>query len=226
MPARLLIAALLVFTAGCTAHGTSASRKYASAPRLENPTVGQAQVGVPGMTNDPVAFVFSAFDGRQVCFDGENTQSPGEASATRYSLRVLNTDDADLSVAPTLKQSVVRVLGSQSTLVPVTRTVQDTVRDRNGNTIATVSRQVQELETEYQTQLRICFPGAPTVLGPQARFMVMLREGATGGGWGFRMGPRPYWVWRFPAADQGPAPVAAPAQGQPAARKVATTAQY
>jgi hypothetical protein len=202
---RLLTAAALVLATAC-AHGpVSANRKYAAAPRIENPLLGRANP-VPGMTSMPEAFIFTSFDPRQICFDDQrSTQSPAEATATQYSLRFLLTDDADLKTAPTLKGGVVQVLNSSSTLVPVRRTVKDTIRDEHGNTIATVDREVQELETHYQTQLRVCFQNPQQALTADARFMVLLREVSNRGSWGIPMGPRPAWVWRFPAADVAPA---------------------
>ncbi len=154
---RIITAAALVLATAC-AHGpVSANRKYAAAPRIENPLLGRASP-VPGMTSMPEPFVFSSFDARQICFDDTgSTQSPAEATATQYTLRFLVTDDVDLKNAPSLKGGQVQVLNSSSTLVPVRRTVKDTIRDEHGNTIATVDREVQELETRYQTQLRHSF---------------------------------------------------------------------
>ncbi len=206
---RIITAAALVLATAC-AHGpVSANRKYAAAPRIENPLLGRASP-VPGMTSMPEPFVFSSFDARQICFDDTgSTQSPAEATATQYTLRFLVTDDVDLKNAPSLKGGQVQVLNSSSTLVPVRRTVKDTIRDEHGNTIATVDREVQELETRYQTQLRLCFQNPQQALSTDARFMVLMREVSTRGSWGIPMGPRPAWVWRFPAADVMPAaPVA------------------
>lgn len=183
------------------AHGSggSASRKYAQAPRIENPLSGNAQVGVGGMTETPDAMAFTAFDGHHLCFEGGNRLSPGEASSSSYSLKFLDTDEVDLKHAATLL-GVVRIINSQSQLVPVTRTVQDTVRDARGNKVGSVDRQVQELETHYQTQVQVCFPEPQQALTMQSRFMVLLKEGAART-WGIAMGPRPSWVWRLPAAD-------------------------
>ena len=212
MPARLIrcafLAASLVFLiAGCTHVPRSAARKYAAAPKIENPLVGQAQTGVPGYTREAEAVVFGGFDGRQLCFQGHNEQSPAEATRTRYSLSILNTDEVDFRHAPTLKTSIVQVLGSESRLVPVTREVQDTVRDSRGNTVATVSRQVQELETHYQTQVQICFPGPQEVLTAEARYMVLLREAASRSMFGIPA-QRSSWVWRFPASEVASPPLA------------------
>lgn len=192
----LMVAVLLT---GCVHRPVSARAKYALAPRLANPLLGVPQVGLPGLTNERQAFVFSGFDGRQLCFDAANEDSPVDTLATPYSLRFLNTNDANLKTAAALRQPAVEVLHSESMLVPVTRTVEDTVRDSHGNTIGTISRQVRELAPIYRTKFRLCFGGLERALTPQARFMVLLRE-EVGGGW---MRPaRPSWVWRFPAADQ------------------------
>lgn len=207
---RGLLVAAIGCLVGCKHAPQSASRKYADAPTMENPLTGKVTVGIPGMTSMNEMFSLSAYDAQNICFDGNNTQGPVEAMGTRYTLAFLNTDDVDFKNAPSLRTSVVQVLNSQNELVPVTRTVQDTVRDARGNTVATVSRQVQELETHYQTQLRVCFPAPGQALTPQAHFMVMLREVQKASTWGIPGGPRSAWVWRFPAADEGPLVSAAP----------------
>jgi hypothetical protein len=203
---RIGLASLVLLAAACAHAPQSAARKYAAAPTIQNPMLGKAQPNVPGMTSEGEAFMFSAFDGQQICFDGANHQSPAEATGTRYTLRFLTTDDVDLKNAPTLSVSAVQVLDSQSHLVPVMRTVEDTVRDRDGNVVATVSRQVQEMEPRYDTQLRICFPGPQQALTADARFMILLREVGHRGAFGIPMRPRSSWVWRFPAADTAGAP--------------------
>lgn len=198
-----------LFTVGCAHNNASAARKYASAPRIENPLLGGAGAPLPGLTTTNEALLFSAFDGQQLCFEGANQQSPGEAMGTRYTLRFLNTDAVDFKTAPSLTTSVVTVLGSSSQLVPVTRVVEDTVRDARGNTIGSVSRQVQEMEPRYETRLRICFAGASQALSAEARFMVLMREAQAGSRvWGIPTGPRSSWVWRFPKADEVSQPVA------------------
>jgi hypothetical protein len=204
---RIVLASLFVLAvAGCKHVPQSAARKYSAAPRIENPLLGQAETRIPGLTSEPEAFLYSSFQNQELCFEAQNTQSPAEATSTRYSLRFLTTDEVDLKNAPSLKTSVARVLSSTSQLVPVTKTVQDVVRDAHGNTVATVSRQVQELETHYETQLRLCFPGSQQALTADARYMVLMRESgaAAASMWGIPMRPRSSWVWRFPAADSAP----------------------
>lgn len=208
---RIFLTSVVFLVVGCKHGPASAAQKYAAAPTIENPLTGKAQTQIPGLTSEPDMVMFSAFDRKQICFEGGNHQSPGEATGTRYSLRFLNTDEVDLKNAPTLKTSVVRVLRSQSQLVPVTRTVQDTVRDGRGNTIGTVTRQVQEMETHYETQVQICFVGPEQALTPDARFMVLMRETSAAVAsttWGIPMRPRSSWVWRFPAAQNASTPVA------------------
>lgn len=198
---RLIAAAVLVVFAGCKHAPMSASKKYASAPRVENPLLGAPAQAVPGFTSENELFAFSTADQSQLCFDGNNTQAPAIATATKYSLRFLETDEVDLKNAASLKQAVVTVVASKSDLVPVTRTVQDTVRDSSGRVVATVDRTVQELEPRYQTQLRLCFTGPAQALTQEAKYMVLLREESNRGSWGIPMKPRASWVWRFPAAD-------------------------
>ena len=210
MFARLATAFVFVlFTVGCAHGGASAAKKYAAAPRIENPLLGGAGAPLPGLTTTNEALLFSAFDGQQLCFEGANQQSPGEAMGTRYSLRFLNTDAVDFKTAPSLTTSVVTVLNSTSQLVPVTRVVQDSIRDGRGNVIGSVQRTVQEMEPRYETRLRICFGGASQALSAEARFMVLMREAQAGTRvWGIPTGARSSWVWRFPKADDVSQPVA------------------
>lgn len=204
MFARLATAStFFLFAVGCAHSNASAARKYAAAPRIENPVLGGVVAPLPGLTSTNEALLLSTFDGQQLCFEGANQQSPAEATGTRYALRFLNTDLVDFKTAPSLTTSVVTVLNSTSQLVPVMRTVQDTVRDSSGNTVGSVSRQVQELEPRFETKLRICFPGVSQALSAEARFMVLMREAAAGSRmWGIPTGPRSSWVWRFPKADE------------------------
>lgn len=203
----LLVAGLTFLSLGsaCVHAPVNAQKKYAAAPRITNPLQGNAEQ-LPGLTSEGEAFLYHSFNGQELCFQASNTQSPAEVTGTRYALRFLNTDEVDLQKAPGLKTSVAKVLNSSSQLVPVTRTVQDTVRDANGNTVATVSRQVQEMETHYETQMRLCFPGATQALSASARYMVLTRESDQTRVWGIPMRPRSAWVWRFPAADE-PMPI-------------------
>jgi hypothetical protein len=199
---RLLASLFLLSSSACV---VSASQKYARAPRIANPLDERVTEPVPGMANTREPLALTTFDGTHLCFEGNNSQDPGAATATRYSLRFLETDAIDFQHAPGSTASRVRILQSSSELVPVTRVVQDTVKDGRGAIIATVQRQVQEMERQYQTQLQVCFSDVKPALSPDARFMVLFNDDSLPrGAWGIPMGSRSAWVWRFPKADSAP----------------------
>ena len=140
--------------------------------------------------------------------------APPEVSLARYSLMFLSAAEEEPKQAPTLKVTQTEVLDSQSQLVPVTRTVEDKMRDSQGNIIATVSRQVQGLETIYQTDFRICFANAqPMLTSSSVRYMLLRRDGGNTGAFGIPLKPRATWVWRFAGGEEAEPPVASRQRG-------------
>ncbi|MBX7116960.1 MAG: hypothetical protein K1X64_21725 [Myxococcaceae bacterium] len=177
---------------------TSANKRYARAPSIENPLTGPVNpVAGYSSTGEPIEL--ATFNGNDMCFRGTNHRPAPENQAQQYSLVVLNKDEIDLKGSPTARAVRVDVLNADSRLVPVTRTVQDTVRDGSGRVIATVDRQVQTMETAYTTDYQLCFSDAGKVLTNDSRYLVLMREVNGGFTWGIPS-TRPSWVWRLPAA--------------------------
>ncbi len=190
-----LIALSASFAFSCAS--SSANKRYARAPSIENPLAGPVNpVAGYSSTGEPIEL--SSFNGTDLCFEGMNRAPAPAVQAERYSLAMLNKDEIDLKGSPTARVFRIEVLNAESRLVPGMRLVQDTVRDGSGRTIATVERQVATVETEYKTDYRLCFSDAGKVLSNDSRYLVLMRE-VPSSGFGIP-GRRPSWVWRLPAA--------------------------
>lgn len=192
----LLVLCVLPFSLSCAS--TSANKRYARAPSVENPLSGRVN-RVSGFTSNADPMELASFDGRSLCFEGTSQHSAPETQGVQYSLVVLNKDEIDLKGSPTARATRIDVLNAESRLVQSTKTVQDTVRDGSGRIIATVDRQVPTVYTAYTTDYRLCFSDAANVLSEESRYLVLLREVNGGFNWGIPS-TRPSWVWRLPAA--------------------------
>ena len=144
----------------------------ATAPEIENPATTGTITDVTVTGNDQVAYKLSSYTPQELCIDAATDDSPAQVQSFGYELSALKDAEQDRDKVAKLRSANVKVLRSSSQLVPVRRTVTDTIRDGSGRVIATQERQVQELETRWDTDVRICFAN-PTTITADIHFLVL-----------------------------------------------------
>jgi hypothetical protein len=143
------------------------------APAIVNPaTTGQVDNQEVNTGADGTQYRLLAFSAQAACFDITAQISPRQAQRMSFSLQSLVTPDDKDDAIPTVRSAPVRVLGSQSKMVPVQRTAHDTTRDSTGQVIATTDRQVSSMEEVTETELEVCFP-SPGNISAQTNWMVL-----------------------------------------------------
>jgi len=143
-----------------------------TAPEVSHPVVHKSVEEVPTVGSGGTQFRIVSYDGQQACFDFVGHASPEQVQLATYRLLSFRTSEETIESVPAQEGGVATVTQSQRELRPVVRNRTETIRGRDGQVIATVEKQVTELEPFYTTAASLCFP-QPAVVTAESRFLMV-----------------------------------------------------
>ena len=178
--------------ASCAPRRRMARRAHlAAAPAMVNPAVSGAVDPAMAVGLDGTKYTLRSFGAGGACFHLEQHLSGAAAQQLSWTLLALRTADDDETIAPA-QQGRSRLLDTKVEMVPVDKVVTDTVRDAQGRVVSTTDRHVQTMEPRETSFVEVCF-AAPTVIGPDAQYLVLKSTDP------LQWGQARYGVWRLVA---------------------------
>jgi hypothetical protein len=186
-PSLLAIAALTLMlgTQGCqlllipAAYGIGKAQERAAvkktletAPEVSHPVLAKTVEEVPSVGTGGTQFRIASFDGQQACFAFVGHASPEQVQQASYRLLSFRTPEETVDNVPAMEGGVATVTQSHRELRPVARTRTETIRGRDGQVIATVEKQVTELEAFYTTAASLCF-AQPSIVTAESRYLMV-----------------------------------------------------
>jgi hypothetical protein len=144
----------------------------ATAPEVGHPVATKSVENVPAKGSRGTQFRMASFAPEQMCFGFVNDSSPEQVQQGTYRLLSFRSPEEPMDKVPVLGNGIATIVNSQRELRPVTRKRTETIRDRTGQVIATVDKQVTELEPFYTTEANVCF-AQPAIITADTRFVML-----------------------------------------------------
>ncbi|MEQ1507660.1 MAG: hypothetical protein ABMB14_35850 [Myxococcota bacterium] len=167
LPRSLVLVSLLVPAPGCFVTTMARTKAMSRAPSVALGLTRPVTVVSPDQTR----YTLVSLRQEEACVQVEASVDPDHLLGARFELRSVRTPRDKLRDARASANPTQRLLDSSAVPVPYQTVVHDTVKDEQGDVIATTDRTVQAWGVAYQSSMEVCFPDPP-LDGAEAYLMV------------------------------------------------------